>query len=313
MNNRTLLVVFLVLLTIYGLTRLFRDKRDSNFRTELIQVDTAAVTTIVIDPKGAEPEFNLKREENGWIASNGQLSLRATGASVNTLLGAVHLIKTKNIVAKDPGKWGDYEVTDSASTRIRLFRGETLVEDFIVGRFNFNPQTRSGISYVRLTGENEVYAVDGFLTITFGQGFDAYRNRQLLAMQPDMEVTNLQYQTPDSLLTLALNNGEWWLGNSRALDSTSVDSYLNGLRNLTGDQFADDFDEMRIPALPARSLTLTGKNIDTPLMITSYYDSTRAERSFVLRSSQDPDTFFASDSTGLYNRIFQELDDLVQE
>lgn len=314
MNNKTLLVVFLVLLAIYGLSRVFRSQRDSNFRTELIKVDTAAITSIVIDPKGAEPEFTLKREANGWIASNGQLNLRATASAVNAVLGAVHLVRTKNIVAKAEEKWPDYEVTEEAGTRVRIYQDEKLLEDFFVGRFNFNPQARSGVSYLRLSSGKEVYAVDGFQTITLGQGFAAYRNRQLLQMDPGMEVTAFRYQTPDTVLSLTLDTAGWLLeGRSAELDSTSVAEYLDGLRNLSGEHFADDFDELKAPTLPAKILTIRGRNIDPPVEITGYIDSSRQERPFVFRSSQAPETFFASDSSGLYDRVFRKLEQLISE
>lgn len=130
MNNRTLLIVFLLLLAVFGISQLFTGKRTKSFNSELIKVDTAAITSIVVNPKAPEEaEITLKKEDTGWIASNGTISVKAQPGSVSNLLSNLTLIKTKRIAAKSPEKWAEYEVEEGKATRIRVYAGTKLLED----------------------------------------------------------------------------------------------------------------------------------------------------------------------------------------
>ena len=67
MNNKILLIILVALLAIYGLSKLFSGNKETTFKTELIQVDTAVVSSITIAPRGGEPPFTLKKESGQWI------------------------------------------------------------------------------------------------------------------------------------------------------------------------------------------------------------------------------------------------------
>jgi hypothetical protein len=315
MTNKTLLIVLILLLGVYGLTRIFSGKKEKSFKTELIQIDTARVTAIVITTKnedGEEEEITLKREEPGWIASNGRISVSASPAAVTSALGSIGLIRTKQIAAKKPDKWADYEVEDGQGTRVRVFGGDKLLEDFIIGRFHFNPQTQTAVSYLRLNGENEVYAVDGLQTMTLGQQFAGYRERNILKMQREMEVTGFSWQFPDTLMTFEKTETGWVLNGETLLDSMKVENYLNVLRNISSDEFADDFDDALPENYEQSVLSVTGVNIPSPFTITVYRDESRP-RPFVIRSSQNTEAYFASDSTGVYQRLFKPMTELLND
>lgn len=311
MNNRILLIIFLVLLAIYGITRLTSKQRQSSFDTELIAVDTARVSSVTIRLKDADADIILKREAGAWLVSNGQISTEAVPSAVEAILGALTEIQTKRIVAKNSEKWADYEVEDGAGTRVTVYDGEEVLEDFVVGRFNFNQQTRSGTSYVRIAGEDEVYAVDGFLTLTFSQGFDSYRDRTILKLDAGQEITSVRFSSPDTTRQLVKVGEAWQIDGAVPADSALVAQYINGLRNLSGSTFADDFDELQADDYRYRSVTINGNNLLQPLSITCYLDTTRTEEPFIIQSSQHPDVFFASDTTGVYERVFKDVEAFV--
>jgi hypothetical protein len=314
MSNRILLFIFVALLALYGLSRLGSGRKERSFRTELIQLDTAAISRALITPKAGEgPQITLHKENREWIVSNGLVHAKATPAAIEGLMRALALIRAQYIAAKGKDKWTDYGVDENQATRVRVYQGEKLLEDFYVGRFNFNPQTQQGVSYVRLAGQDEVYAVDGFQVMTFNQEFHDYRNRSLSRMTAGMRVTALEWQSPDTTLRLALRGERWLLDQEGAvLDSLRMDRYLNTLRNLSGDQFADDFDEVLAQGLPQHTLRLSGEGIEPPLFIHCVRDTTR-ERPFVMFSSQYPENYFAVDSAGLYRQVFQTLEEIIFE
>lgn len=313
MNNKLLLIVFIALLGIYGLSKAFSGKKDQSFKAQLIEVDTTTVTQVIINTKEPDSEeITLKKEEAGWIASNGQLNVKAPQGVISSVLGNLVLIKTKRVAANKPEKWSDYELEEGQASRIRVYQGEKLLEDFLVGRFSFNQQTRSGISFIRLNGENEVYAVDGFQTLTFGQGFDSYRNKEIIKMKPEMEITEFSIQQPDTTINFFLANDVWTANGSIPLDSTKVAAYLNVLRNVSGSEFADDFDNLQSDNLRHKTITVKGNNILEPFVINCYQDTTR-EKPFVIHSNRNTEAYFASDSAGVYQRLFKEVVDFTRE
>lgn len=306
MNNRNLLIIFVILLVIYGITRLGSNKREGSFDANLITLDTTQINNIVIKTKGEENEISLKREGDAWLVSNGQISTQAVPSAIESILGNLANIQTTRIATKDAEKWKDYEVEDENGTRIKVYQDNKLLEDFIVGRFNFNQQTRSGTSYVRLADKNEVYAVDGFLTLTFGQGFDSYRDRSILKLPPEQEIVGLSFQAPEASYQLGKLGDQWQINGTEPADSAAVASYLNVLRNVSGNTFADDFDGLKASEYAFRSVAITANNSSQPHIINCYLDTTRTEP-FIINSSQHPDVFFASDTTGVYERVFKDV------
>lgn len=313
MNNKNLLIIFISLLAIYGLSQVFSSKKDRSFKTELIEIDSTTVTAITINPKGPDnPEFNLTREENGWIASRGNINTIATTAAINALLSNLQQIKTQRVAAKSTEKWPDYEVEEGQGIRIKVYQGEKLMEDFIVGRFSFNQQNRSATSFIRISDQEEVYAVDGFMAMTLGQGFDAYRNKTMLKIDPQVAITEFAFEEKDTSYNFAQINGQWLLNNEIAIDSAKITAYLADLSNLTGAGFADDFDDLQADSLQFKRLTAKGNNLLEPIVITCYRDSTR-EKPFVLQSNYNEEAYFESDSAGIYQRIFKGWSYFVPE
>lgn len=313
MKNNNLLYIFLGLLAIYGISQLFNTQPERSFKAELIQVDTAKVDLISVDPKGEENKpYTLKRENGAWIASQDNINAKANSAAINALLKTILEIKTKQIAAKSPEKWPEYEVAEGSGSLIKVSSGSKVLEEFIIGRFSFDQQAKTATSYIRLKGEDEVYAVDGFLSVSLGQNFDTYRNKELLALKPEMDITAFSFETPEGQANFTRQDGQWLLNGETPLDSTKVANYLNGLKSLSGSTFADDFDDANADNLKFKTFTAKGNNITEPLSISCYRDTTR-ERPFVFQSSQNTEAFFDSDSTGLFKTIFKEPNEFKYE
>lgn len=313
MNNKRLLTIFLILLAVYGISKLFSGKRDRNFKTDLIKIDTSIVTSFSILAKGDSVETILTREPQGWIASKGKKTARATAESVNAFLANLVHISTDRITAKTRDKWAEYEVGEGQGTRVKVMQSEKVLEDFVAGRFNFNPQTRAATSYVRLFNEEEVYAVDGFLAMGFSQNFDNFRNKLLLKLDDAAEITQIEYKTKDSTYLLtSTGKGYWSVDNGVGIDSAQMADYLRNLKSIFGDTFSDDFDELQAGRFDKQTLTLKGNNIPDAVTITCYTDTTK-EKPFIIRSSQNLDDFFASDSSGVYNTLLAELQKVIKK
>lgn len=307
MDNKILGIIFLALLALYLLTRVFSRQPEKTFRSELVQVDTALVDKIELYPK-AEAGQTVTLERNGgqWVVTDGNITAPAISNAVASVLGQLHLMKAKRVVAKKEEKWKDYEVDEGSGARVKAYVGGEAVADFMVGRFNFNQQARTALSYVRLTEEEEVYAVDGFLSMTFGQDIDAFRNKQILKLDNGEEVSALQLQTNGNAINFQ-KDGTTWTYNGTALDSTKIAGYLSGLRYVAGNTFADGFSPV---GTPEQSLLVqTG----TKQITVNAYRYAAGEQDFAIQSSQYPEAYFASDSSGIYSRLFGDLTKLTGE
>lgn len=310
MNNKTLFIILAGLIVVYGLTQMFSGKKDRSFDTDLVKIDTSEVTQVIVYPKADEfAEVTLSKEANNWIITKGDISTIAVENTVTAMLSELSLIKTKRIAAKSPEKWSDYEVEDGKATRLQVYAGSKLLRDFMIGRFNFNQQTRTAISYVRLTGEDEVYAVDGFLAMSLGQGFDAYRNKDILKVD-QADFTKLDYKMGDLLFSLNKSGNDWLLNAEQPLDSAAMYNLLINMQNISGQDFVNDFDPVQSSNLLSKSLTVSGNNLLEPVVIHCYQDTTR-EKPFIIHSSANKEAYFESDSTGVYTRLFERINEVL--
>ena len=309
MNNRNLAIIFFVLLLIYIGIRVLSGNGDRSFKEELISVDTAKITQILLYP-GVEnrEEVKLDRSQGSWTVTKGDKTFQATEYPVESILRTFAGLKTKRIAAKSPDRWVDYEVTDTSGTRVKAFQGKKTVVDLIVGRFSFNQQARTATSFVRLGGENEVYAVDGFLSMNFNQGFDAFRNKSLVDLNRE-DLTGLEYSDARGLSRIISKQPQGWMdSNGTPVDSTAMANYLNTLSTLNGTDFFDAFEgKEETPA--DRTLLLKGNNMLDPVELKCWV-VTGEEKPFVIRSSANKEAFFASDSSGVFNRIFGTFESL---
>ncbi len=308
MNNKTLFIVLIALLGIYGLSKLFSGQKERSFKAELIRVDTSKVTAISVFPKTDSAEVSLKRESSAWIVSKGAISAKATTNSIGSLLRQLTLIRTKRVVAKKPEKWADYEVDEGNGTRMVVYSGKKVLEDFILGRFSFDQNAQTATSYVRLSGENEVYAVDGFLALNLGGGFNSYRNKLMVKIKKE-DITSLDFSEGNATYSIVRQGNGWALNGSELLDSTKMRTYIGILQGISGVEFADDFDVVQSADLLQKTMTINANNQIDPIVIQCYVDTTR-DKPFILNSSLNPDGWFASDSSGVYKRLFKPVEEL---
>jgi len=161
LNNKILFGVLIGLAAIFALSRVFRaSKRQSNLRTELLKIDTAAVNKVLLFAaveKGKE--IALNREGNKWIAKKEKSTAPTEQGSVNNAIATLANLKPLRLITKKKENWKEYSVGDSG-TRVQLYKGDVVIADIHIGRVGFN-QSSDGqfnpggiFTYVRLTNED---------------------------------------------------------------------------------------------------------------------------------------------------------------
>lgn len=304
-NNKILATIFFVLLGIWLLKNVvFTGSSDRSFRSTLIQVDTSLVDQVIFMPKGIDStSIELKRVGSGWKAIKGGVEVDAVKNRVQSVLGQLTDIPTKRLISKSSDRHGDYEVTDKAGKIVELYSKGKLIDKVIFGRFNFNQNTREATSYARLGDEDDIYSVDGFMSMSFDVDFNSFRDRQLLNVnQADVKGLSLNNETGSIAFTMP-SQGNWLMNASTPLDSSQMATYLSGLSNVSGNEFKDDFTPQ---SQPVKSLEITADNAIGNLRIDCFTGS----NGFIIKSSSNPG-FFASDSSGIYQKIFGDLENIV--
>lgn len=304
MNNKTLGIVFGALLLIYLMTKLFGGPKDRSFDPNILQIDTASVTKIEIQPSEGEPSFTLDRSGGQWVLQRNGQSFDLAMGSVGTFLSNLESIRAERIVSKNADRFSEYNVDDSTGTVIDIYAGGKKVKELVAGRFSFNQATRSGISYIRLLNDNAVYAVDGFLSMTLTQSFDNYRNKSMLKLN-QADLTKVSFQEGTSRIEIA-KNGNSWMTDLTEVDSTAMAGYLSNISSVSGTAFLDDRSQV---GQKIKELTFEGNNMTGPVTITCY-QAEGASQPFVLNSSMNADAFFLSDTIGVHDRLFGKFSEI---
>ncbi len=307
MKDRTILIIAGIALMIYFAARFyFSSRQDASFNATLIRIDTAMVSSILITPPGEQTDIVIRREGALWIASNGHTNIKAKPDAMNALLGLLTHIRIQAVATQKPSEWQDYNVQEQVGMRVRVYRSQELLEDFIIGKTRITPEGTT-LSYLRLTGEDEVYAVTGSIARHLSLSFNDFRNN--LILRTEGSINALDWHIADTLLQIRRNERGWFCGKIE-IDSLKMANYLRSLRFVFGDVFADDFDEVKGEKLLFEKIVIFDSTTVEPFVLSCYRDTTRV-LPFVIRSNQNTEAFFASDSLGVFHNLFQPLRDLL--
>ena len=240
MNNKTLVIIFGILLLIAAYMFFFQSgKHERTFREVLVDIDTSVVTEIIIQPKSKEHnEFKIFKEDNNWkvtLPSGGTANVSAK--QMTNLFSQLLAIQPKRLAARDEDKWNELQV-DSTGSRVQVFEGSDQTLDLMIGRFSFQ-QPRTMNTFVRLFNDKDVYEVDGFLDMTFNQGPNIFRDGTIINSDYN-NWKQIQFVYPADSSFQLVNNGSYWLLNGIKTDSSKTINYLNRLRNLSNNSFVDE-------------------------------------------------------------------------
>jgi hypothetical protein len=318
-NNRTLLIVFVVLLGIFLVSKFFfSDRKERNFRTDLVTLDTAQVTNIQIYPKDEE-KITLQKESGQWTVQQGSISSQADQSAVMNLLTTLEDLKPQRLAATSKEQWSALDITDSAATRVVVAANGKEVADVYIGKFSINAsaqqpmnpmqqqrQMPSATSFVRVGNEEEVYAIDGYQTMSINRGFSSWRDRTFIKLDQD-NISQLAFTyAGDSSFTAAKTADAKWVIDGVQADSSEMVNYLRTISNLTNSNFADNF--AAEGQNPLCKLAINGEDMEQVTI-----DCYRSDNGFVLTSTQRDRVYFSSDSSGVFSRVFVSKGELMPE
>jgi hypothetical protein len=310
-SNKTLAGIFGVLAFIFLFLFVWNgDKNERSFREELVTIDTAAVTEIVILPKAKQHgEVKLFKDDENWrVRLDEESSAPVSDDKIAGLLTQLTSIKPERLAARGKDKFADFQV-DSTGTRVKVYEDGDEALDIILGRFNFQQQPQQqGMpnfgrqqpkmsTYVRLGNDTDVYEVDGFLETYFNQAPNSFRNGSII--KSDHQKWNeLTFSYPaDTSFQLIKMNDEWF-ANDQKTDSAKTVNFLRQLANIRNNGFIDNVDKEN---LGASDYKLTIKNEGGEVIdINGYFKQGK----YIIHSSQNSESYFDGNNAKLGEKIF---------
>jgi hypothetical protein len=305
-----LIVFFLTLHDKEGSTN-----RNRSFKSKLTDFDSAQVTSLIISPKSNKEQFILKKEGKIWTVSSNEKKYNADEPGIKNLIGSLISLNPMRVAAKDKTSWNEYEVSDSSSTRVQVFSGNKSLADIYIGKFtyqqpkNANPYVRQQgtlTSFIRVSGDNAVYALDGLLSLTFNRQASDFRNHSIL--NSDSKNWNkLTFTGPTGSFNLEKQNNEWMIDGMLA-DSAQVAKYLTSIEHLNNTNFID------LPATdkttPDFMLNIEGINMPEPILIKAFKSDTT--NLYAISSTLNEGTYFSGKTSDLFRKIFIDKNNLIQ-
>lgn len=312
LNSKTLLVILIALVSIVIFTQIFDETTGKRtFKETLVEIDTSQVNLILIYPHAERgKEIKLTKTSTVWSVQKDPAfggAAEADNNYVRNILSLFALLKPLRLAATEKEKWNDYNVNDSLGTRVKMLSGEKILLDIVVGKFSFNQMSRSGISYVRLYNESDVYAVDGFLPMTVNQSFNEWRNKNIFRGNKD-DLTKISFSYPDSSFVLKKADDGRWIIEDVDFDSTKIVQFLNEITNMSSSAFADNYSPSSSPAM---WLTIEGNNMAAPLTIKAF--AADSVNQYIIHSSFNPNAYFSAAKGNLTDRIFKRRQFFLQE
>jgi hypothetical protein len=299
-NNLGLLIVFAILLIAVGANQLIKSKKgERSFRKDIIEMEANDINKISIFPKNSgNRNVDLFREDSVWKLKFDGKMFAADQEMINSIVEELVFITPERLVANKRDLWGDYDITDTAGTKIMVYGKGNQKTQLTIGRFSYNQSTRKPSSFIRIDNEKEVYAVEGYLGMTFSREINNLRDKKIFRCnQNDLTQIELVYPS-DSSFAISKQENKWML-DGVAVDSTRMSNYLSTVSYLVGGEFRDDFTPSS-SADELYKLIISGQNMK-PVEIKAYRDATGT----IINSSENPSSYFSGEQQEIFARIFQ--------
>jgi len=299
-NNRTLLIVFAVLLVAFLVVegvKLTRGER--TFRDDIIEYEADQISKITFNTKGpVAVAVELYKEDTTWKLKAGGKEYAADQEMANGIAGELAYITPERLVANKKDLWKDYDVTDSAGTRLTIYGPKKAKTELVIGRFSYNQSTRQPVTFLRIGNDNEVFAVEGYLAMTFGRDINGLRDKNLFKGNQN-DITKITFTYPaDSSYELTRDGLKWMVAGVPA-DSMKTVRFMSEVTYLVGSDFRDDF-QVSAAGPELYKMKIEGINIK-PVDIVVYQDAAGQ----VVHSTENPSSYFSSQRDNLVQRIFK--------
>ncbi len=216
-TNIVLGIVLVVLVIVAAIIILFTsiNRSDKSFSNLEKRVDSIEITT--------SDETNiLALQSDQWVLVNHNNQL-VKPENITAVFTALSDLEVNDIVSSNPDKQNIYEVGETG-IKVVIKSGDKIIQDFIVGKNG--PSWPS--SYIRFSGEDEVYLVRDMLSQIFG--IPEWRNMTITQLDSNL-ISSLKWSNG---LEIIKEEEQWRIISPKSLDieETKISTVLSNLNNL---------------------------------------------------------------------------------
>lgn len=305
LNFKTLLIVFGCLLGLVVIVKVSQHSRgDRNFKARFFELDTAKISTISIVQHNNKDEFKFVRSGKTWNMVKKNKTFKLENNAVKYVIEELMNMKPDFVAAMEKSAWREYMVNDSMATHVTVEQAGKVVADFYVGKASFKQYSQT--SYIRLADDDNVYAVNGMLAMTFNRQANDYRDKTMVRVDNPSALTRIAFNYPDSGFTLLKEKNGWTINGVKA-DSAKVAGYISSVSSLYGSDFADD---AVVSGNPVFTVKMEGTNTK-PVELKAY--ATDPANQYVVTSSMNTSDKFSGSKGDLVKRIFVGLSSFKPE
>ncbi|MFY0673779.1 MAG: DUF4340 domain-containing protein [Bacteroidia bacterium] len=279
------------------------DGPKSTLPQNLAQVDSAAVTRMVVNPKNDGP-YELLRKNGIWKLKleNGK-EVTCESKLVNNSFAGLFNSKPSQIVSRKQEKWNAYEVSDSAAIKISLYNGENELGGLFIGKFDFNQQTSSMSNYLRIAGSNDILKCDKPLSFDWNKSSNDWRNKTILSIQSS--TVSKVSGSGQANFSLVKDDLTGWTSEGILMDSTAITNFLNDISNLNAKDFDDNMSVSDLGS-PVQTIEVYTELEDITI---SLYETPAGPR---VHSTTNAQNVFVADSL-MIGKLIPINEELVEE
>jgi hypothetical protein len=259
-------------------------------------MDTSRVDAIVIVPKGSQAEVELVNGDHSWTLQFKGKTYRADQSIPKGILSELISTRAERIAATEQSEWSKFQLSEDSAIHVRLEARGKIVADFYVGKFSFQ-QPNTMTTYIRLANDDKVYAVNGYMAMTFNRNPNDLRDKTLVNVNAG-DITKVSFAYPaDSSFTLTREKNTWKI-NGEPADSAQTAEFMSELSRLTSYTFADDAMQ---PGNHVFTVNIEGSTFK-PIQIKAFEADTIAK--YMVTSTLNPDARFDMRNGELMSRVF---------
>lgn len=319
LNLKTLLIILVVVLGIYLILDYTADN-ERNFKSQLTSFDKDDVTRIEYYKKGDyKNSIIINRKKNGWFVDKNNKEFPADSNRIKRMIDLLHNLSVDRVEAKNKERWKKYKVSDSLSTRVKMYSDGELLTDIHLGKFSFSqPPNQQNMqqqrkrsrqdmtTFVRLAGEQPVYGVEGLLSMSFPEDEGQLRDKTIVNASKG-SINKIKFEGKYNY-TLKSTSGRWMVDNQPA-DSATAASYVNILKSVSGSAFADA--EEGTLDQPVQTAVIERTN-DEAITLKAYEAADNMDYDYIINSSVNSEAWF-TDERNLFSRIFKERAHFIED
>lgn len=202
-----------------------------------------------IELKNADKSsVTLEKKGDSWEVT-APVSAKANAANVRSLLDNLKELKSKEVIDRGSGTYGQYELTDEKAVHLVAMKDAEKVADYYFGKSGSRGQM------MRLGGKEGVYVVGGYSSYLYTRETKNWRETSILKFE-DANVIQASVVNKNGLFSFS-KNGDKWSGSYtkrgkdgslekkpekewKKFDEAKVKDMLRAFKALNAEDFGDE-------------------------------------------------------------------------